>query len=74
MGAEQNVAVGDKVVTRFTLPGTHHGTFLGVAPTGREVAFDGIAIDLMQDGKRTDGWAQLDRLALLTQLGGVDPV
>jgi len=64
---------GDKVVTRFTIRGTHEETFLGIAPTGRQVAFDGIAIDLMRDGRRIDGWAQLDRLALLTQLGAVDP-
>lgn len=63
---------GDKVVTRFTIRGTHEETFLGIAPTGRQIAFDGIAIDLMRDGKRTDGWAQLDRLSLLTQLGAVD--
>jgi predicted ester cyclase len=65
--------VDDKVITRFTIRGTHEGTFLGIAPTGRRVAFDGIAIDLMRDGKRTDGWAQLDRLGLLEQLGAIDP-
>jgi predicted ester cyclase len=63
----------DRVVTRFTIRGTHQGEFMGVAPTGRTVAFDGIAIDVMRDGKRTDGWAQLDRLALLQQLGVVEP-
>jgi predicted ester cyclase len=64
---------GDKVVTRFTIRGTHEGEFLGIAGTGREVELDGIAIDLMRDGERIDGWAQLDRLGLLTQLGAVDP-
>jgi predicted ester cyclase len=62
-----------QVVTRFTIRGTHEGTFMGAAPTGRQVAFDGIAIDVMRDGKRTDGWAQLDRLALLQQLVVVEP-
>jgi predicted ester cyclase len=63
----------DKVVTRFTMRGTHKGEFLGVAPTGRRVAFDGIAIGVMRDGQRVGGWAQLDRLGLLTQLGAVEP-
>jgi predicted ester cyclase len=63
---------GEKVVTRFTMRGTHRGEFLWMAPTGRTVEFDGIAIDVMRDGVRVDGWAQLDRLALLTQLGTVD--
>lgn len=65
---------GDKVVTRFTIRGTHEGEFLGVAPTRREVVLDGIAIDVVRNGKRTDGWAQLDRLGLLMQLGAVDPL
>jgi predicted ester cyclase len=64
--------VDEKVVTRFTISGTHRGEFLGIAPTGRGVEFDGIAIDVMRDGKRVDGWAQLDRLGLLTQLGAVE--
>jgi predicted ester cyclase len=63
----------DKVVTRFTIRGTHEGAFLGVAPTGRRVEFDGIAIDVMRDGQRIAGWAQLDLLGLLIQLGAVDP-
>jgi predicted ester cyclase len=65
--------VGEKVVTRFTMRGTQQGEFLGIAPTGRSVEFGGIAIDVMRDGQRVDGWAQLDRLALLGQLGVVDP-
>ncbi len=64
---------GEKVVTRFTIRGTHQGEFLGIPATGRTVEFDGIAIDVMRDGVRVDGWAQLDQLGLLTQLGAVDP-
>ena len=64
---------GEKVVTRFTIRGTHQGEFLGIAPTGRSVEFDGIAIDLMRDGQRVDLWGQLDQLGLLAQLGVVDP-
>jgi predicted ester cyclase len=61
--------VDDRVVTRFTIRGTHEGPFMGVAPTGRRVAVDGIAVDVIRGGKRTEGWAQLDRLGLLQQLG-----
>ena len=60
--------VDDRVVTRFTMRGTHRGEFLGVSPAGRTIAVDGIAIDLMRGDKRVDGWAQIDRLGLLEQL------
>jgi predicted ester cyclase len=62
----------DKVVSRWTLSGTHAGNFLGIAPTGNTVRFDGIAIDLFRDGVRVDGWAQFDKLGLLRQLGAID--
>jgi predicted ester cyclase len=61
--------VDDKVVTRFTIRGTHEAEFMGIAPTGRQVTIDGIAIDVMRGDKRVEGWAELDRLGLLTQLG-----
>jgi predicted ester cyclase len=67
---EDIFGAGDKVVTRFTVRGTHQRAFMGVAPTGRQIAVGGIAIDVMREGRRTAGWAQLDRLELLTQLGG----
>jgi len=60
--------VEDRVVTRFTMRGVHRGEFMGIEPTGREVAFDGIAIDVMRGDQRVDGWAQIDRLGLLQQL------
>ena len=65
--------VEDKVVTRWTMRGTQKAAFLGIAPTGRHVEFDGIAIDIMRDGQPVDGWAQFDRLGVLVQLGVIDP-
>jgi predicted ester cyclase len=44
---------GDKVVTRFTIRGTD--------ANGHSVEVGGIAIDVMRDGRRVDGWAQLER-------------
>src|SRR5918911_1447095 len=34
---EKQVAEGDTVVTRWTARGTHHGEFMGVAPSGRRI-------------------------------------
>jgi predicted ester cyclase len=68
---EDMVAEGDKVVTRWTLRGTHQGFWNGVAPTGRPVAFSGITINRVVDGKIVDDWFSADFLGLLQQLGAV---
>jgi len=64
---------GDKVVTRLTMHGRHEREFMGVAPTGRSISMSGIAVDVMRDGQRVGGGAQLDQLGLLQQLGAVSP-
>ena len=62
----------DKVVTIFTMHGTHTGDFLGVAATGQNISMGGIAVDIMRDGRRIGGGAQLDELGLLRQFGALD--
>ena len=49
---EDQVAEGDKVVTRFSSQGTHQGEFMGIAPTGNRVRVTGIDIDRVVEGKR----------------------
>jgi steroid delta-isomerase-like uncharacterized protein len=38
---EDQIAEGDKVVTRVTFHGTHQGQFNGIAPTGRQLKWSG---------------------------------
>jgi len=66
---EDQIAEGDKVVTRVTFRGTHLGEYRGVAPTGRQVAYQGIAVDRIAGGKVVEGWHEADNLGLLRQLG-----
>jgi predicted ester cyclase len=71
---EDQIAEGDKVVTRFTLHGTQKGEltspFLGtIAPTGKEVTYTGIVIGRFVDGKIAESWANVDLLGLYQQLG-----
>ena len=55
---EEQVAEGDKVVTRFTVRGTHdRGELMGVAPTGREMSFKVIFIHRISGGKIAEEWA-----------------
>ena len=42
---EEQLADGDRVLTRFEKTGTHRGAFLGVPPTGCRVAVWGMVID-----------------------------
>ena len=63
------VAESDKVVTRKTFLGSHEGDFLGIAPTGVEVAIELIDILRLVDGKITDHWNVVDQLGLMKQLG-----
>ncbi len=70
---EQQIAEGDRVVTRVTFRGTHLGTFRGVAPTGKPVAYMGIAIDRVRDGKIVEMWHLANMLELLVQIGAPVP-
>lgn len=66
---EDQIAEGDRVVTRVTFRGTHLGEYRGIAPTGRRVAYQGIAVDRIAGGRVVEGWHEADNLGLLRQLG-----
>jgi serine phosphatase RsbU (regulator of sigma subunit)/predicted ester cyclase len=54
---EDQVAGADKVVTRFTISGTHdRRELMGVAPTGREDTYIAIAIHRIVRGKVAEEW------------------
>jgi steroid delta-isomerase-like uncharacterized protein len=65
---EDQVAEGDKVVTRYTAQGTHLGTFMGIPPTGKYITVTGISIIRVVNGKVVEEWANGDELGLLHQL------
>jgi len=54
---EDQVAAGEKVVSRFIVRQTHdRREFLGVAPNGREVSYKGIVIHRIEGGKIAEEW------------------
>jgi steroid delta-isomerase-like uncharacterized protein len=66
---EDMVAEGDKVVYRYSVRGTHKGSFMGIAPTGEQFAVTGIHIYRVADGKLQEEWENWDMLGLMRQLG-----
>jgi steroid delta-isomerase-like uncharacterized protein len=63
---EEIIAEGDKVALRYTLHGTHRGEFMGIAPTGKEMAWAGMTLFHIANGKIQETWLLTD---LVRQLG-----
>ena len=70
---EEQIAEGDKVMTRFEWTGTHQAEFFGVPATGRPVRVWGVVIDRLESGKIKDTRIIMDSLGLLMQLGTFPP-
>lgn len=70
---EDQIAEGDKVGTRVTFHGTHQGEFRGIAPTGKQIEYSGVAIDRIVGGKAVEMWHLANQLALLQQVGATPP-
>ena len=57
------------MTTFKTYHGTHRGTFLGVAATGREVQFETVDAIRVHNGKITEHWGVANLYSLMKQLG-----
>lgn len=69
--ADEMFVSGDRVIARWTITGTHRGTFFGVAPTGRTMRMTGIDIERVVDGRIAEHWGAEDMLSLLESIGAV---
>jgi predicted ester cyclase len=70
---EEQITEGNKVVSRFTMYGTHRGDFMGISATGRSIAVKGVVIDRVVNGKWKESRLLMDNLSLLQQLGALPP-
>lgn len=70
---EEQIAEGDKVLSRFEWTGTHRGEFLGVPATGRPVKVWGMVVDRLVDGRIKETRIIMDALGLMMQLGAIPP-
>ena len=68
---DDQIADGEKVLNRVTIQGTHQGQFMGIAPTNKKVKVGALVVTRFKDGQNVEGWAELDRLGLMQQLGVV---
>ncbi len=65
------IAEGDKVVTRFSSQGTQTGEIMGIPATGKTIGWTGMAIDRIENGKIVETWVDWDLYGMLQQLGAV---
>jgi steroid delta-isomerase-like uncharacterized protein len=63
------IVEADRVAVHWTLSGVHSDEFLGLAPTGQQVEFDGVDIYAMRDGRMTAHWNVVDMWAFYRQVG-----
>jgi steroid delta-isomerase-like uncharacterized protein len=66
---EEIVVDADTVAVRYSMTGTHRGSFAGIPPTGAAVVAQSMAFYRLSDGKIVEERAQLDMLGILQQLG-----
>src|SRR5918997_474611 len=65
---EDQIAEGDKVVSRYTIRGIHQRAFRDMAPTGKEIEIKGVTIfRFSPEGKVVENWDSYDQLSLMRQ-------
>jgi predicted ester cyclase len=68
---EDQVAEGDKVVTRMTAYGKHEGDLPGIPRTGNDMKMTAVVIHRIADGKLAEKWSDKDVLGMLQQLEAI---
>ena len=71
---EDQIAEGDKLVTRWIFTGTHKGELMGIPPTGVQATVTGISFSRIAGGKIVECWSNCDDLGMLQQLGVIPPM
>jgi len=66
---EDQIAEGDKVVTRMTSYGKHDGDLPGAPRTGNDLKMTSITIHRIANGKLVEKWSDKDVLGFLQQIG-----
>ena len=65
---EDQMAEGDKVMTRLTTRATFQGEIFGLKPTGKLIEVKGMAVHRVANGQLVEHWAHLDMAGFMRQL------
>jgi predicted ester cyclase len=66
---DEQIAEGDKVVTRLTAVGKHERDLPGAPRTGNDLKMTAIVIHRVAEGKLVEKWSEKDVLGFLQQIG-----
>jgi SnoaL-like polyketide cyclase len=66
---EDQIAEGDKVVTRIRVAGTHEDDLPGISKTGNKLETTATVTHRTENGRLAEKWSNKDELGLLQQLG-----
>ena len=66
-------AQDEDVFVQWRITGTHEGTLLGIEPTGKPIALDGIDHFVVRDGKVVSNFVVSDQMDYARQIGMIPP-
>ena len=66
---EDQIAEGDKVVTRLTARGVQKGDLPGIPATGNPFTMTATVVHRIENGRLAEKWSDKDVLGMLQQLG-----
>ena len=66
---EEQIAEGDKVVTRIRVIGTHEDDLPGISKTGNKLETTATVTHRIENGRLAEKWSNKDELGFLQQLG-----
>ncbi|WP_324824141.1 ester cyclase [Sinanaerobacter sp. ZZT-01] len=65
---------GDFVISEFIMEGTHKGEWIGIKPTNKKLAFTGVDIDKIVDGKIVEHGGAVNTFDTLFEHHLIQPV
>jgi predicted ester cyclase len=68
---EHVIADADKVAVMWTNRGTNTTEWMGIPPTGKSFAVQGVDIHLFREGRLAEHWDVVDVYGMLVQVGAI---